>query len=181
MTDKEHDLALRGKADSLADRMNQLTSKLDLSEDLLVQSDDIIDFVKEKTQKIELYNNPNYADIMNLQIMTEDFRYVRETLREVTDNARRVQNSITLELLDVDNEKRANLVQSFAELSKAITDAQKLYVDSYKQMSTTLLNLDKIKKADQIEQSGNVINNLHIHGEAISTLDLLTKLQSKKE
>ena len=170
--------ALKEKANSLAERMNRLTEKLELSEELLVQGDDIVEYVEGNTKTIELYQNPSYADIMNLHIMTEDFKYVRETLREVTDNARRVQNSITLELLDTDSEQRAALVVSFAELSKAITDAQKLYVDSYKQMSTTLLNLDKIKKADQ--SPTNVTNNLHIHGtETVSTIDLIAKLQSQ--
>lgn len=171
--------ALQDKANSLADRMNRLTAKLNLSEELLVQGSDIVDFVEEKTKTIELYQNPSYADIMNIQIMTEDFKYVRETLREVTDNARRVQNAITLELIDTDSEKRAALVVSFAELSKAITDAQKLYVDSYRQMSNTLLNLDKIKKADPPPPS-NVTNNLHIHGtETVSTFDLIAALQSR--
>lgn len=170
--------AVQDKANSLADRMNRLTEKLNLSEELLVQGSDIVDFVEEKTKTIELYQNPSYADIMNIQIMTDDFKYVRETLREVTDNARRVQNAITLELIDTDSEKRAALVVSFAELSKAITDAQKLYVDSYRQMSNTLLNLDKIKKADT--GPSNVTNNLHIHGtETVSTFDLIAALQAR--
>ena len=170
--------AVQDKANSLADRMNRLTEKLNLSEELLVQGSDIVDFVEEKTKTIELYQNPSYADIMNIQIMTDDFKYVRETLREVTDNARRVQNAITLELIDTDSEKRAALVVSFAELSKAITDAQKLYVDSYRQMSNTLLNLDKIKKADT--GPTNVTNNLHIHGaETVSTFDLIAALQAR--
>lgn len=170
--------AVQDKANSLADRMNRLTEKLNLSEELLVQGSDIVDFVEEKTKTIELYQNPSYADIMNIQIMTDDFKYVRETLREVTDNARRVQNAITLELIDTDSEKRAALVVSFAELSKAITDAQKLYVDSYRQMSNTLLNLDKIKKADT--GLSNVTNNLHIHGtETVSTFDLIAALQAR--
>lgn len=174
------DDALTVKANSLADRMNRLTEKFNLSEELLVEGSDIVEYVEEKTTAVELYSNASYADIMNLKIMTEDFKYVRETLREVTDNARRVQNAITLELLDTDSEQRANLVVSFAELSKAITDAQKLYVDSYKQMSTTLLNLDKIKKADQ--GPTNVTNNLHIHGtETVSTIDLIAKLQSQSK
>lgn len=179
MTNTMND-AVQDKANSLADRMNRLTEKLNLSEELLVQGSDIVDFVEEKTKTIELYQNPSYADIMNIQIMTEDFKYVRETLREVTDNARRVQNAITLELIDTDSEKRAALVVSFAELSKAITDAQKLYVDSYRQMSNTLLNLDKIKKVEPNPGPSNVTNNLHIHGtETVSTIDLIAALQSR--
>jgi hypothetical protein len=158
--------------------MEKLSKKLDLSDELLSQGDSITEFVQSESKNI---SSANYADIMNISIMSDDFAYVRETLKEITENARRVQNAITLELLNHDGDKRASLVVSFAELSRAITDAQKLYVDSYKQMSGTLLNLDKIKKAEELEKlSGHTVNNLHIHGsEAISTLELMKKL--KKE
>lgn len=172
--------ALKDKADSLADKMNKLTEKLDLSEELLVQGDDIVEYVGEKTQDIALHTESSYADIMNLKIMTDDFKYVRETLKELTENARRVQNSLTLDLLSSDDEARASLIVSFAELSKAITDAQKLYVDSYKQMSTTLLNLDKIKK-NEIDDTSKTENHLHLHGsKAISTVDLIKELKNNK-
>lgn len=170
------------KADTLAKKMNKLTESLDLSDELLVEGQDIVEYVEEKTKDVTLYQEDSYADIMNLEIMTEDFKFVRETLKEITQNARRVQNSVTLELLDEDNDdKRAGLIMSFSELSKAITDAQKLYVQSYKEMSTTLLNLDKIKKNAEPSANANVTNNnLHVHTtENISTVDLIKRLQTK--
>lgn len=169
------------KADSLASKMNKLTEKLELSEELILEGNDIVEYVEEKTQDVQLYSDANYADIMNLEVMTNDFKYVRETLREVTDNARRVQNSVTLDLLDSDDDKRASLIMSFSELSKAITDAQKLYVQSYKEMSTTLLNLDKIKKNEKAEGPQTVNNTLNVNTtEAISTVDLIKKLSGDK-
>lgn len=169
----------KDKADSLAAKMNAISEKLDLSEELLVEGDDIVQYVEDKTKQVDLYNSESYADIMNLQVMTDDFKYVRDSLREVSDNARKVQNTITLNLLDTEDDgKRAGLIMSFAELSRAITDAQKLYVQSYKDMSTTLLNLDKIKKADKAneEDKGNVIETKKV----ISTTDLLSKLRNEK-
>jgi hypothetical protein len=166
-------------AESLAARMNKLTATLDLSDDLLIEGDDIVEYVEENTKKIELFTDSNYADIMNLEIMTQDFKFVRETLKEVTENARRVQNAVTLDLLsDDDTDSRASLIISFAELSKAITDAQKLYVLSYKEMSTTLLNLDKIKKNDKDVNPSSVTNNLHIY-DPVTTTDLIKKLKGK--
>jgi len=173
-------MEFKDKADSLAKRMNDLTKSLNLSEELLVEGNDIIEYVQDKTQDISLYTEASYADIMNLEVMTDDFKYVRETLREVTDNARRVQNAITLDLLDSDDDKRSGLIMSFAELSKAITDAQKLYVQSYKEMSTTLLNLDKIKKAEKID-SPKTINNTLISTDAISTVELIESLRAKNK
>jgi hypothetical protein len=169
----------KDNAESLASKMNKLSETLDLSEDLLVSGDDIVDYVEDTTKKIDLSKEVNYADIMNLEIMTEDFRFVRSTLKEVTENARRVQNAVTVDLLsDDDVDSRASLIISFAELSKAITDAQKLYVLSYKEMSTTLLNLDKIKQNDESSGSGSSVtnNNLHIY-DPVTTADLIKKLK----
>lgn len=176
---------ISSKANRLASRMNQLTEKLGLSDELLIEADDIVECVAAKTQEIKLFAGPpeksgaSYADIMNLEIMVEDFQYVRETLREVTDNARRVQGAVTIDLLDTDDDKRAALVVSFAELSKAITDAQKLYVESYRHMSTTLLNLNKIKAEKSQEDYGNVniTNNNLFTGSNMSTVELIQKLK----
>lgn len=169
------------KAQSVADKMNNLTSKLDLSEELLVQSDDIVDYVEGTTKDITLSSDTNYADIMNLEIMTDDFKFVRESLKEITKNARKVQNLITLDLLSDEsdkNENRPSLIMSFSELSKAITDAQKLYVQSYKEMSTTLLNLDKIKKNKQDEGPTTVNNTLNINShESLNTADFIKQLK----
>lgn len=174
----------KSKAETMAEKMNKLTQSLDLSEDLLVEGDDIVEYVEEKTKDITIADERSYADIMNLKVMTEDFQFVRSTLKEVTENARRVQNAITMELLGEDSEGQASLIVSFSELSKAITDAQKLYVLSYKEMSTTLLNLDKIKKAEKHEK-GNEIpsggNHVHFHSaEPLSPVEVLERLRNKK-
>lgn len=166
----------KDRADSLANKMNKITESLDLSEEMLVEGEELLDYVEAKTQTIKLEKDNNPAEVMNLQVMTEDFAFVRTTLREVTENARRVQNAITLKLLEEDDDKQASLIMSFSELSKAITDAQKLYVTSYKDMSTTLLNIDKINPGKG-----------HIDGESTehkpststSTADLIKQLQSQ--
>lgn len=174
------------KAQSLADRMNKLTDKLGLSDELLIEGEDIVEYVEDKTKDVSLYKSEeSYADIMNLSLMIDDFKFVRDTLKEVTENARRVQNSVTLELLSEDSENQASLIVSFSELSKAITDAQKLYVLSYKEMSTTLLNLDKIKKAekyDQKDNQGTVNNNLHVYNTDVASVpEILKRLQEAKK
>jgi hypothetical protein len=68
------ELDLSGKAESLADKMNKLTAKFDLAQELIIDSEDIIDFVQEKTQSIDLYDSEDLsiadltsADLINLQ------------------------------------------------------------------------------------------------------------------
>lgn len=177
------------KAESLASKMNRITSKLtenlDIAEELDVTGDDIIEYVEEKTQNISLYkeDHKQLPDIVNLENMVKDFQYVRETLKETTENGRRVLNTVTLDLLAADEESRANLILSFAELNKAIATNMKLYINAYKDISSVVMNLDKIKSGEKVVQNPEVTNNnLHIHThESISTVDLIKQLQQQNQ
>jgi hypothetical protein len=177
---------IKDKSESLAAKMNKLTEKftenLDTAEEMVLTGDDVVDFIEEKTQDIDLYSEslPS-AEVINLNNLVEDFKYVRETLKENTDNGRRVLNSVTFDLLDSDDDKRASLIMSFAELNKAIADNMKLYINGYKEISNVLLNLDKIRKAQQAEGPTTVNNTLNISGEAVSTVDLIKKLAGNND
>ena len=178
------------KSESLADKMNKITSKfsenLDTTEELLIEGGDVVEFVEEKTKDITLSQSTLIpaAEIINLDNMVSDFRYVRDTLKENIENGRRVLNSITIDLLAADEENRAALVIAFAELNKAIADNTKIYISSYKNISDILLNIDKVKKQEKqaFEEKGNVTNNtLNIHtNEPISTVDLIKQLNNQK-
>lgn len=176
----------KDKSQSLAEKMNRLTAKfadnIDTAEEMVLTGDDIVEFIEEKTQDVQLYAGAEImaAEIINLNNMVEDFKYVRETLKENTDNGRRVLNSITLDLLDSDDDKRAGLVMSFAELNTAIANNMKLYMLAYKEISNVLLNLDKIKKAEKAEKPQTINNTLNINStETISTVDLIKRLTNK--
>ncbi len=173
----------KDKSESLAEKMNRLTAKftenIDTANEMVLTGDDVIEYVEEKTQDVKLYEDGGLlaAEIINLNNMVEDFKYVRETLKENTDNGRRVLNSITLDLLDSDDDKRAGLVMSFAELNTAIANNMKLYMIAYKEISNVLLNLDKIKKSENADGPKTINNTLNINStETISTVDLIKRL-----
>lgn len=172
----------KSQADSLAARMNKLTKKfeenIETAEEMVVTGNDIIEFVESKTQDIELYtSNEIQTNIINLQNMVEDIKYVRDTLRENTNNGRRVLTSITLDLLEADKDKRAGLVMSFAELNKAVADNMKLFILSYREISNTLLNLEKLKSNNKTPNTVN--NTVVLNTEPMSTADLIKSLRSK--
>lgn len=175
------------KSKSLAEKMNKITEKFNLSEELVTTGDDIIDLVKEKTEIIDLDDADElsntlipYKEIVNLKNMVDDFQYIRKVLKETTNNGRRVLNSVTLDLLNIDDDKRDQLIISFAELNKSVGDNMKLYMQSYKDISTVLLNIDKIKKDQNENDDKNVTNNLTINTcEKISTIDLIEQLRNK--
>ncbi len=186
------------KANSLAKKMNELTQKFDLSQEMVLSGDDIIEDVKKKTDMVDLSSGqvklidteiePEFCstlvlEIVNLEAMVEDFQYIRETLKETTDNGRRVLNKVTLDLLDSDDEQRAPLITSFAELNSAVGKNMSLYMDSYKQISNVLVNLDKIIKNNSKTPTGaSVVNNtqVNITTESVSTADLLNRMRIAK-
>lgn len=189
------------KANALANKMNELTSKFNLSEEMVLAGDDIIEDVKKKTDIIDLsskkpslknvveaeiepeFNTTLVLELINLQAMTEDFQYIRETLKETTDNGRRVLEKVTIDLLDSDEEQRASLIMSFAELNAAVGKNMSLYMDSYKQISNVLVNLDKIIKNVNSKPVASVVNNTQVNinsTEQISTAELLNKMRLSK-
>ena len=190
------------KANSLANKMNELTAKFNLSEEMVISGEDIIEDVKKKTDIIDLssgkvkvtkpvdtdiepeFNSAIVLELVNLQAMVEDFQYIRETLKETTDNGRRVLNKVTIDLLDTEENQRAALITSFAELNSAVGKNMSLYMDSYKQISNVLVNLDKIiKNTNSRTPTNSVVNNTQVNitsTEQISTADLLNKLRTAK-
>lgn len=191
------------KANALAKKMNELTQKFDLSSEMVISGDDIIEDVKKKTDIIDLssdkpkiiptidveieqeFNTSLVLELVNLKAMVEDFQYIRETLKETTDNGRSVLNKVTIDLLDSDEEGRASLILSFAELNAAVGKNMSLYMDSYKQISNVLVNLDKIiKNTNSRSGSGaSVVNNTQVNitsTEAVSTAELLNRMRIAK-
>lgn len=176
---------LSQKAESLADKMNALTKHITTSNDMDVLGGELVDLVHDKTKNISLYSEDDLdettaTDVVSLDIMIQDFKYVRETLRECTDNARKVLNNLSLDLLGEDEDSRAGLITSFAELNRSIGDNMKLYMQSYKDISGVLINLGKIKESQKpIEQgTSSITNNLFVT-EATSTADIIRRLTEK--
>lgn len=174
--------AIKTKAESLADKMNALTERFQLSEEMITTGAELEAYVEEKTQDIILSEDDELTitDVVNLETMVQDFKYVRESLKETTDNGRRVLQSVTLDLLSEDDESRASLITSFAELNRAVADNMKLYMQSYKDISTVILNLDKVRRAAIIAQPSNVTNNNLIVTEQRNTADLIKELSLLK-
>jgi hypothetical protein len=191
------------KANSLAKKMNELTEKFSLSEEMIISGDDIIEDVKKKADIIDLssdkpkiiptidveieqeFNTALVLELVNLKAMIEDFQYIRETLKETTDNGRSVLNKVTIDLLDSDEDGRASLILSFAELNAAVGKNMSLYMDSYKLISNVLVNLDKIIKNTNTKSSSgaSVVNNTQVNitsTEAVSTAELLNRMRIAK-
>ena len=188
------------KANALASKMNSLTEKFNLSEEMVLAGEDVIEDVKKKTDIIDLksgtlpiidtsveqeFNSNLVLELVNLQAMVEDFQYIRETLKETTDNGRRVLNKVTIDLLESDEEERSSLILSFAELNSAVGKNMSLYMDSYKQISNVLVNVDKIINNTKMNKpQAGVVNNTQVNittTESVNTAELLNKIRMAKK
>lgn len=191
----------RQKADSVAEKMNKITEKfktnLDTADEMILTGDDIEEYVEENTKEIELYTEPDeptIAQLVNLQNLLSDFKYLRETLRENTDNGRKIINDLSVDILKnglsfYDPEGGVNpaeLVSAFAELNKALMENMKLYINSYKEMSNIIMNLEKIKNGGLGKPSvSNSINisNVNTGEDAESSIvnvaELIKQLRSE--
>lgn len=170
------------KADLLEQKVKGLSESLGVSDEMLEESEKILEQAEETSQETSLSEitpeDPDYKQVVSLSVMSEDFKFVRDTLMETTQNAKRIQNLVTLDLLDLSGTDRTELITSFTEISKTINDAQKLYVQAYREMSNTLLNLEKIKEAREPKGPSTVHNTLNIGKEEdISTADLIKSLR----
>lgn len=167
--------------DAITSRMNAITQKLtetlDASDDLFVTSNDLTSLVDKQIVEFQdkiSYNVSEDKEVTDLRILEftqhvlqaqqikDDFEMLRRNLKESSDKVRQVLNSLTEELMYAEPEGRAATVMAFAELNKAQNLNIKLFIDSYKDLSTVLLNLSKIQKQsgiqDEVKSTTNILN-----------------------
>ena len=150
------------RAESLARKMNNITNKfkenLDIAEDMDVTGNDIIEFVENKTKELpQTLDDTSYLELINLNTLLQDFDYIRKTLRENAEQGRNIIKSLGIDITASDPEELAELINSYAELNKSITDTLKLFIQAYKDISTIITNLEKVKSG-----FNKTTNNLNI-------------------
>ena len=150
------------RAESLARKMNNITNKfkenLDIAEDMDVTGNDIIEFVENKTKELpQSLDDTSYLELINLNTLLQDFDYIRKTLRDNAEQGRSIIKTLGVDISASDPEELAELINSYAELNKSITDTLKLFIQAYKDISTIITNLEKVKSG-----FNKTTNNLNI-------------------
>src|SRR5574344_1886827 len=121
----------KDSADRLVQRMNSITEafkdKVDDADALLVQSEDIIDessaLVTAEIKKPS--PNVNLAEVLNLQNMIDDVKYIRETLTECSSTGKKLLKSMAQE---IEIEPDARLLEGYSSLCNVINENMKLYL-----------------------------------------------------
>lgn len=182
------------KADKLAERMNALTERfrenLDISDEMQLTGKDLIQDIEVKVENVESEtDDPDVTELVNLKNLLNDFKYIRETLKNNTENGKQILNNICTDIIskpvELDGKTSmadAEMVASFAELNKALVDNMKLFIQSYKEISTIIMNLEKIKSGvltkTPVNNTLNITNVDTENGKIISTADLIKELSS---
>lgn len=140
------------RVDSILDRINSLNTVFEQAEK--VCAGEIVEFLDEKQTEVKLYTEVRPEKVIELEIMIDDFKFVRETLKETVENGRKVINTLTFELMDADDSSRSALITSFAELVSSVNQSVKLLSQSYKDIANVLESMEKIRKSQIIPGSG---------------------------
>ena len=174
-------------ADKLAEKLNKIsvkfTEQLDNAQELIVCGDDlesqateVIKDVKELPAQEYRFNLELLPQILNLENMMSDVKYIRETLQENSQLGRRLLKVISQE---IEFEPNAELLASYSQLSMTITDNMRLFLSCYRDISHILINIAKLTR--EAQKDINTQNNIQVNiqnpsAEVLNTADLIKQL-----
>lgn len=181
--------AIKSKAEALSEKMNKLTSKFaeqtTLADDMYVQGEDVEDVVTDiLDSKYSDTSSKSFNDIIptqdaiNLQMLLDDFKYVRGVLKSNADDGRKIISAVTLDIMAAEDADKADLIKSFADLNKSIAVNMDLYLKTYKEISNILVQLDKIQDKTDPEGAGDRKQGKVVL--EVNATDLIKKIQKSK-
>lgn len=182
------------KVDVITSKLNKISEKfaekLDDANDLIIAGDEleidtnnIVQEIRELPVTDTQFNLELLPQILNLENMMQDVKYIRQTLRENTELGRKLLRTISGE---IEFSPNAELLSSYSELSATLTENMRLFLSCYKDISQILINISKLTQGGQNGTPKNVqVNNIQINSEdgykVKSTAELIKQLSELKE
>lgn len=168
---------IKTKSDILAEKFNTITAKITESignaDALMVNADEITGEIEQTINDLPSEVS-DVSEIINLQGLLDDFRYVRQTLRENTEMGKTMLRTMGAEL---ECEPNPKMLESYALLQGTLTDNLKLFVQSYKDISNVMINISKMTNKTPTTQN---ITNINIEAETkpVNTAELIKQLSN---
>lgn len=134
---------------------------------------DLIDV--EVLDKTDVSNNvettvpENLSGIIDLKLLIEDYKNLRNLVLANTATSKKVLDSLTIEMF-ANEVCSPEMVSSYSTLLKTINDSMKLMTNSYKEISDVLLNIHKINTIDKPKEVK--VKNVNI----VSSAEVLDRL-----
>ena len=172
-------------ADKLAEKLNKIslkfTEQLENAQELIVcgeeletSATEVLTDVKNLPSQEYRFNLDLLPQILNLENMMSDVKYIRETLQENSQLGRRLLKVISQEL---EFEPNADLLVSYSQLSMTITENMKLLLACYKDISNILINIAKLTREAQKDINSQIqVNIQNPTSEVLNTADLIKQL-----
>lgn len=115
----------------------------------------------------------NLSGIIDLKLLVEDYKNLRNLVLANTATSKKVLDSLTIEMF-ANEVCTPEMVSSYSTLLKTINDSMKLMTNSYKEISDVLLNIHKINTIDKPKEVK--VKNVNI----ISSAEVLDRLMNDK-
>ena len=115
----------------------------------------------------------NLSGIIDLKLLVEDYKNLRNLVLANTATSKKVLDSLTIEMF-ANEVCTPEMVSSYSTLLKTINDSMKLMTNSYKEISDVLLNIHKINTIDKPKEVK--VKNVNI----ISSAEVLDRLINDK-
>lgn len=115
----------------------------------------------------------NLSGIIDLKLLVEDYKNLRNLVLANTATSKKVLDSLTIEMF-ANEVCSPEMVSSYSTLLKTINDSMKLMTNSYKEISDVLLNIHKINTIDKPKDVK--VKNVNI----ISSAEVLDRLMNDK-
>lgn len=173
---------IKAKSDILAEKFNTITAKITETignaDELMVNADEITGEVEDAINDLplsELNDITDVSEIINLQNLLDDFKYVRQTLRENTEMGKNMLKAMGAEL---ECEPSPKMLESYALLQGTLTDNLKLFLQSYKDISNVMINISKMANKNSAMHTTQNITNINIEAETkpVNTAELIREL-----
>lgn len=114
----------------------------------------------------------NLSGIIDLKLLVEDYKNLRNLVLANTATSKKVLDSLTIEMF-ANEVCTPEMVSSYSTLLKTINDSMKLMTNSYKEISDVLLNIHKINTIDKPKDVK--VKNVNI----ISSAEVLDRLMKE--
>ena len=135
-----------------------------------------VEVIEENTEisdKAETTIPENLSGIIDLKLLVEDYKNLRNLVLANTATSKKVLDSLTIEMF-ANEVCTPEMVSSYSTLLKTINDSMKLMTNSYKEISDVLLNIHKINTIDKPKEVK--VKNVNI----ISSAEVLDRLMKDK-
>ena len=135
-----------------------------------------VEVIEENTEisdKAETTVPENLSGIIDLKLLVEDYKNLRNLVLANTATSKKVLDSLTIEMF-ANEVCTPEMVSSYSTLLKTINDSMKLMTNSYKEISDVLLNIHKINTIDKPKEVK--VKNVNI----ISSAEVLDRLMKDK-